>query len=276
MKNPYVKSPNIIENHGVWRHRVLVGTPVTGLVRIEWAERRYGQIIPTNWSLSDHKQFINSSMPLRFQVSDAQNIIVKNAIEQNFEWLWLIEQDNLLPQDGFLRMHHYMQKKTVPVISGLYFTKSVPPEPILYRDWGCGAFEEWKLGDKVWVKGVPTGCLLIHMSILKAMWDEAPEYEVSHILTRRVFKEPARVVYSEDHKSMMSEMGTSDLDWCKHVVEGDYFTKAGWPKYAKMANPFLCDTSFFVGHIDDSGRNYPLTMPEEFVPPPNYRPHEVK
>lgn len=274
--NPYVPNPEIIYNRGVWKHRVMVGTAVTGMVRIEWADRRYSQIIPTNWSLSDYKQYINATMPMRFQVSDAQNIIVQRALEQDFEWLWFIEQDNLLPQDGFIRANQYMIDKKVPVVSGLYFTKSVPPEPILYRDWGKGYFKDWKLGDKVWVKGIPTGCVLIHMSILKAMWKDAPEYEVNKTIVRRVFQEPAKIEFAPEFGSYRGDTGTSDLDWCKRVVEGDYFTKAGWPEYAKMENPFLCDTSFFVGHIDDNGRNFPLEMPPEYIPEAGYKPKDRK
>ena len=31
-------------------NRILIGTPVTGLVRVEWMQARYGQVIPVNWS----------------------------------------------------------------------------------------------------------------------------------------------------------------------------------------------------------------------------------
>ena len=249
----------------------MIGTPVTGLVRIEWADRRYSQIIPTNWSLSDTKQFLNPTMPMRFQVADAQNIIVRNMLEQDFEWLWLIEQDNVLPMDAFLRMNQYMIKKKVPVVSGLYFTKSVPPEPILYRGNGHSYYPDWKLGEKVWVDGIPTGCVIIHSSILKAMWDESPEYTVGGQTTRRVFEQPAKVVWSEEHQSYAGQVGTSDLEWCKRVKEGHFFAKAGWPKYDKMEFPFLVDTNLFVGHIDEQGRVYPLSMPQEFIPSPKVK-----
>src|SRR5678816_4067717 len=54
-------------------NRVLIGTAVTGLVRIEWVQARYGQLVPCNWSHVAMLSAMNSYMPLRYQVADAQN-----------------------------------------------------------------------------------------------------------------------------------------------------------------------------------------------------------
>src|SRR3990172_2359233 len=58
-------------------NRLMVATPVTGLVRIEWVQARYGQTIPTNWSMVQLMQFMDSWMPYRYLVADAQNLIVR-------------------------------------------------------------------------------------------------------------------------------------------------------------------------------------------------------
>jgi hypothetical protein len=255
----------LFENRGAWKQRLMIGTPVTGLVRIEWVQRRYNQVIPTNWSLSEHLEFINSSMPLRFQVSDAQNLIVERVLREKFEWLWLIEQDNIIPVDAFIKINQYMLDKKYPVVSGLYFTKSIPPEPIVYKGRGNSFFKDWKMGTKFFVDGVPTGCILIHSSLLKAIWDESPEYTVGNRLTRRVFEEPARIVYKKELHTWMGEVGTSDLEFCTRVMKGKFLTKAGWPKFDKMESPFLVDTGLFCQHIDETGRQFPLGgIPAEY------------
>lgn len=263
-------------NKNVWKQRLLIGTPVTGLVRIEWAERRWSQVLPTNWGLVDLKPYLNASMPMRYQVSDAQNLIVKEAVEKDFEWVFLWEHDNIAPADAFLRINKYMKSAKYPVISGLYFTKSVPPEPIIYRGRGNSYFDKWKLGDRVMVDGIPTGCILIHMSLIKAMWDESPEYRLGDTIVRRVFEEPARIVFNKEFNSFVGEFGTSDLAWCTRVIREKFLAKAGWDKIAKMRYPFLCDTSFFWGHMDETGRNFPLEMPKEFIPPKGYKPQLLK
>jgi hypothetical protein len=260
------KTGQIVENHGYWKTRLVIGTPVTGLVRVEWVAARYGQVIPTNWSLTELKPFVNTVMPLRYLVADAQNIIVQKAIELDAEWLVLIESDNVIPFDCFFRLNEYMIEKKVPVVSGLYFTKSNPPEPMTYRDMGRGYYDKWKLGDKVWCAGVPTGTLLIHMSLLKAMWEESPEYNAGGMIVRRVFETPARVWYDQDAGMLRAESGTSDLYWCDRVMKNKFFEKAGWPEYQKMKYPFLVDTNIFVTHIDEAGRQWPINIPIKFKP----------
>lgn len=260
------ESGQIIENTGYWRSRLCIGTPVTGLVRIEWVSARYGQVIPTNWSAAEIKPWMSAIAPLHFLVADAQNIIVQKAIEMDAEWTLLIEQDNVLPMDCFIRLNEYMIEKKVPVVSGLYFTKSVPPEPMTYRGAGRGYFDKWKLGDKVWCDGVPTGTILIHNSILKAMWKESPEYNAGGMIVRRVFDSPAKVWFNQEKGVIESSSGTSDLEWCRRIMAEKFFDKAGWPEYQKMKYPFLVDTNIFVRHIDDSGRQYPITVPRKFDP----------
>lgn len=255
----------IFKNPGTWRHRVFVGTPTTGNIRMEWALARFGQVIPTCWSTIDHNAWMSNYAPLEYLVPDAQNLIVKAALEAKAEWLFLLEQDDVIPPDTFLRLNDYMSKREVPVISGLYFTKSVPPEPLLYRGRGWSYYRDWKMGDKVWVDGVPTGCLLIHSSILQAMWNESPEYKLGGITVRRIFDIPNERWYDPQTNAVHQTTGTSDLNWCSRVMNENFFAKAGWPEYQKKKYPFLVDTNIFVKHIDDNGRQFPLEVPEEFI-----------
>jgi len=252
----------ILENKGPWTNRLLIGTPSTGTVRMEWVMARYGQIIPTNWSATDMIQWISTFAPLRYLVADAQNLIVRAAIEKEMEWLLLVESDNLLPPDAFVRLNKYMRDGKVPVVSGLYFTKSNPPEPLVYRGRGKSFYQDWKMGDLVWVDGAPTGCLLIHCSILKAMWEESSEYMVGGERTRRVFEMPEKKWLDPETGSFHLVSGTSDLAWCDRVIKDKFFEKAGWTKYQKMKYPFLIDTNIFVKHIDENGRQFPLQDPK--------------
>lgn len=266
-----------IKNTEKYQNRLLLATPTTGTMRAEWVYSRYGQIIPTNWSALTITQFMSSLFPMEYQVADAYNLIVKGTLDSNVEWLLTIEQDNVLPLDAFIRINDYIRDGKAPVVSGLYFTKSVPPEPILYRGNGNGYFDDWKLGDKVWVSGIPMGFTLFHTSILKAMWKDAPEYICSGTTTRRVFKTPNQIVFDEARGGMVSESGTQDLQWCKEVIEGKYLEKAGWGEFAKKhpKYPFLVDTGIFIKHISMDGVQFPIEMPTQYVPPKDYKGKEL-
>ena len=245
---------------------------------------RYGQIIPTNWSQVEMVQWLNTYAPLEYQLPDAENLIAKQVVLGDYEWFLSIEEDNLLPQETFLRLNEYMIEKKVPIVSGLYYTKSVPPEPILYRGRGNGSFRDFKLGDKVWCDGIPFGCTLIHGSIIKALWNESEEYMVGNEVTRKVFDLPnfnSGLMGFENGENTGGRFaytrGTSDLNFCKRVMRDGIFKKSGWAKYQDMKYPFLVDTNIFVRHIDQKGRQFPLGgAPAQNMPPQNYKPKEIK
>ena len=205
--------------------RILVGTAVTGLVRAEWVQARVGQTIPTNWSMVTMWQAMNSYMPLRYQVDDAQNLIVRECITGKYEWLLLWEHDVIPWPDAFLRFNEYMRRKDTPVVSGLYYTRSKPAEPLMFRKRGTSFVTDWKPGDLVWCDGVPTGMLLIHATVLQAVWNEAEEYSIGRETTRRVFHTPNNVWFDPDTGNFSTATGTSDLLWCWKLIEGDYLAR---------------------------------------------------
>jgi hypothetical protein len=260
-----VPLPPMPVNDKKWKYRLLIGTPMTGTLRSEWVYSRYNQLIPTNWSQVEMRQMMYSHIPLRFQVADAENIIAQFAVEQGFEWLLFIEHDNVLPPNTFVKLNEYMVDGTVPIVGGLYFTKSDPPEPLVYRDFGFGYYRHWKMGDKIWVKGLPFGCTLIHCSIIKALWDESPEYVVEangqRVITRRVFESPNMEWFDMETGMYKTTAGTSDLQFCERIMKNRIFEKAGWPAYQALDYPFLVDTNIFVKHIDERGVQYPIEVP---------------
>lgn len=240
-----------------YTNRIMIGSAVTGLVRIEWVQARHGQIIPVNWGQVDMIHGIPTVYPLRYQVADAQNVIVAKAIEKDFEWLLLWEHDVLAPPNSLVKLNKYMRDEKTPVVSGLYFTRSRPSEPLIFRGRGLGAYYDWKPGDPVWADGVPTGFLLIHMGIIRAMWDDCEEYKLGERLIRRVFYDPRDMWMNPETGEYNSKTGTSDLEWCTRVMEGSYFAKAGWHKFQDKEYPFLVDTSIFCKHINPDGEQFP-------------------
>jgi hypothetical protein len=243
--------------------RILVGIPMTGLLRAEWHLAYMAQVIPCNWSQGIFAWIYNQYTPIRFLVADARNIIVKKAIEQNFEWLFFIDHDVILPSDVFIKWNNRILKGDVPIFGGLYFTKSVPAEPLLYRGRGNSFFDKWKLGKEVWVDGMGLGCHAIHCSILKVMYEESEEYTIEAgpnktITLRKVFETPSGNFYDPEGRGMKMFKGTEDLPWYSRIMKEDIFKKAGWSKFQRKKYPFLCDTSVFCKHIDFDGKQYPL------------------
>lgn len=264
---PFFEVPNMLsDNPNRWTNRLLIGTPTVGSMRFEWVQHRFGQTIPCNFSLVDVHNFMSTFAPLGFQITDAENLTAKTVVEGKFKWFLSWEDDNLPPMDALVKINEYMLKEDVPIVSGFYTTRSVPPEPLMYRGMGQSYYADWKLGDKVWVSGIPFGFTLIHGSIIQALWDESPEYVVNGTVTRRVFDNPMETYIDPTTGGWMNSSGTSDLAWCKRIMENKIFEKAGWPEYEGKEFPFLVDTTIFVKHIDrHTGVQYPMSLPQEFL-----------
>jgi hypothetical protein len=235
----------------------MVGIPTTGLIRYEWAVARYGQVIPCNWTQADFIYYIHDWVPLGFLVADARNLIVTKALEDRFEWLFFIDHDTIIPPVTLIKINEYILKREWPVVCGLYFTKSVPSEPLIYRGRGTSYYPKWKFGDKVECDGIPMGCTLIHTSIFKAMAADVPEYNLQGHTVRKYFTTPGASFWDTDKQSWCNRVGTEDLDWCTRVIDNGYLKKAGWPEIGKKKYPFLIDTNIFCKHIDQDGVQFP-------------------
>jgi hypothetical protein len=247
----------------------MIAVPMTGLIRGEWALARYGQVIPCNWSQHEVITWIDQMSPLGYLVADARNVAVENFMRGQYDWLFFIDHDVVLPPNVFVKWNEYMHQKKYPIFGGLYFTKSVPSEPLIYRGLGTSYFDDWKLGEKVWVDGMGLGCHMIHRSILETIWKESPQYSLGDSVARQVFQTPAAQVYDAEKQGWMSKGGTEDLTFYHRLIDDEILAKAGWPQYQKMKYPYLCDTSIFCRHIDWNGIQYPSQGEEQqYLPKP--------
>ena len=241
--------------------RLMLGIPTTGLTRSEFwlALRALG--IPTNWSSSERIFFLNESMPIGYSVADARNIIVEAAVQHNFEWLLFIDHDVLVPKHLFVTLNQYMLHADRPLVSGLYFTKSNPAEPLVYRGRGNSYYRTWQLGDTFDVDGCGMGLMLMSVALLKVMWEDAPEYLADgKYLVRKVFETPSMSWIDTETLEYRSFTATEDLSFFTRMHEGGYLAKAGFPKVAKKKYPIRMDTSLFAYHIDNAGIRYPIDL----------------
>ncbi len=279
VKGVSFNTPNLFVNDNPedTKKRILIFTPTTGLVRVEWVQARYSQIIPTNWSFVDMQQHLAPWLSVGYQLADAQNLMAKEVVEGDYEWVIYIEHDNLIPPDGFLKFNQYINEHNVPVVSGLYFLKSDITEPLIYRGRGVSHFKDWKLGDKVWCDGIPFGFRLEHAGLIKEAWKTSKEIVVNGIKTRQVFSQPNAIWFDQESGGVISKGGTTDLEWCTRIMREKLFEKAGFPEYQKKKNPFLVDTSIFVRHIDHSGQQWPKAIPARYIPdnPEKYKGKEI-
>ena len=197
--------------------------------------------------------------PLRFLVADARNLIAQEAVLKGYEWLIFIDHDVIPPADLLIKFNQYMihKKDEVAIVGGLYFTKSAPAEPLIYRRPGDGYFPNWKMGEKIWVYAMGLGLHLVNVKLLKILYENSPTYRIQNgAEVRRIFESPSKVEI-DPSGSINKLVGTEDFPFYKRIIDEKVLEKAGYPKLQKQKWPFLCDTTIFAYHISESGVRYP-------------------
>ena len=119
------------------------------------------------------------------------------------------------------------------------------------------------MGDVVEVDGIPMGCTLINVKVLKVLYDMSPEYQAGNLTLREIFITPRKVWFSPEERNWFTSSGTEDLAWCTKVMEEDVFRKAGFEEFADKEFPFIIDTNVFCRHIDMDGVQFPARGEEQ-------------
>jgi len=104
------------------------------------------------------------------------------------------------------------------------------------------------------------------------MWNDSEEYELHGEKVRRVFETPRKSWWDPETMAWNTQSGTSDLEWCARVIQGNYLRRAGWGAYVDslpdQRYPFIVDTNIFTWHINPDGQRYPAQIPTRTEPPP--------
>jgi hypothetical protein len=129
--------------------RIFIATGITGNVRVEWAMARWNQAAPVNWSKTEYLMWLDQFSPLGFLVAEARNVAVAEFLKQGFEWLIFIDHDVILPPTFLITVNQRIMTDKNPAWSGLYFTKAMPSEPLIFRGAGGSYYADWKMGDQV-------------------------------------------------------------------------------------------------------------------------------
>ena len=192
------------------------------MISVEWHRARMQLALPTGFYFCE---ICADGM----EVDEARNYAVKTCLEMNPppEFLFFNDFDTILPYDAVTKL--FYRARCFPdhdIFAGVYCSKSSPPEPLIYHEWGQGPYWDWTVGDLLYgdrIVGVHSGLTLIRTSLFEKMTE--PWYKTTH-----------------DEKKLTSSgietrRGTEDL----------YFAE----KSAREANAkILIDTSVLASHID--------------------------
>jgi SAM-dependent methyltransferase len=175
------------------------------------------------------------------EIGVARCSAVQAAREAGLKYLFFCDWDTLMPADALLKLSYFLDNNPdYDIASGMYCMKTLPPFPLLWREWNAGVDFDWTLGDviKENVVGIPMGCCLLRLSLFDHL-PNTPDNPWFCTVNKPVF------VGGRWGRMMMTE----DL----------WFTKRFTDEYDTAHKKIMVDTSIWCEHIDHAtGRRYTL------------------
>lgn len=142
-----------------------------GLITPEWQRARTNLVTPPGHAAVE---IFADGM----EVGVARCSAVNAARQNGLKYLFFIDWDNLVPSDALLKLAYWLDNNPdYDIASGLYCMKSIPPYPLLWRDWNQGVDFDWTMGQRIecGVVGIPMGCCLLRLSL----FDKLPATEAN-------------------------------------------------------------------------------------------------
>jgi len=145
----------------IYGANVIVGIPSFGMVSTHFAQ-----------SLSMMQFPLVSSTAQKYvldkPIAEARNEIVEWALGQNANYILWLDDDVVAPPDAFLKLYRHQKD----IINGVYWSKSNPPMPLLFRDHLKGSYMDWHVGDLIKIDAAGMGLTLIKTDVYRRMSKE--------------------------------------------------------------------------------------------------------
>lgn len=161
---------------------VVVGIPSFGMVSTYFLQSVKGQQFPLVSSATD-------KIVLNKPIADARNEIVEFALEQGANYIFWLDDDVIAPPDSFLRLYNHQKD----IINGVYWSKSNPPMPLLFRNHLEGPYWDWHVGDLIQIDAAGNGLTLVKTDVYKKISAElgGPWYSTEYSSFKGLTASPA-------------------------------------------------------------------------------------
>jgi SAM-dependent methyltransferase len=115
----------------------------------------------------------------RRPIHEAYNLIFDHAVENDFEFVFLLEEDTIAPAGAWATMINKLKyNPDIFAVTAPYPRKSsIDPTPLFFRGHGHGAYVDWKYGEFFEVTAMPFGCTVLRTSGLEELGKYVGESE---------------------------------------------------------------------------------------------------
>lgn len=215
-------------HHGV---NVVIGIPTFGMVSAYFAQAKQSQQFPLVSSSID--KWVHNK-----PIADARNEIVQFALDQGANYIYWLDDDVIPPPDAFLKLMRHNKD----IINGVYWSKSNPPMPLLFRGHLDGSYYNWHVGDLIEIDAAGSGLTLVKTDVYRKIQKElgGPWYSVEYGSFPGVTETPFN--NTEDLYFYWKAKKVGYQVWADTSVQAFHFDKNnnvlyGMPNNAPQANP---------------------------------------
>lgn len=212
---------------------VVVGIPSFGMVSTYFAQSRQGMAFPLVSSSID-------KYVLDKPIAEARNEIVQFALDQGANYIFWLDDDVIAPGDSFLKLLRHNRD----IINGVYWSKSNPPMPLLFRNHLEGPYYNWHVGDLIEIDAAGNGLTLVKTDVYRKMQKElgGPWYSTEYLSFAGINDMPSPPNNTEDLYFYWKAKKLGYKIWADTSVQAYHFDKNnkvlyGMPPNSPQANP---------------------------------------
>lgn len=137
---------------------IVVGIPSFGMVSTYFLQSRQAQQMPLVSSAFD-------KIVLNKPIAEARNEIVEFALSQNANYIYWLDDDVIPAPDAFMKLYRHQKD----IINGVYWSKSNPPMPLLFRNHLEGPYWNWRIGDLIEIDAAGNGLTLVKTDVYRTI-----------------------------------------------------------------------------------------------------------
>lgn len=153
------------------RCHIMMAIPTLGMVPIEFMFAAMRMQMPMNGQVYQH---VVKGMEVGKARNKAVEAIMLMKKEERPKYLFFLGDDMLPEWDAFVRLYNTMEEEKWDMLTGLYYLKSEPPTPLMWRDNIVGAMQprrDFVMGETVRVDMTGLDFTLIRVSLLEQITD---------------------------------------------------------------------------------------------------------
>lgn len=161
------------------------------------------------------------------------------------KYILFLDEDVVFPAFGIpTLLYHLETKPDITFVSGLYATKSVPPEPLIYTEWGKGPYWGWKRGEFVKVLFTGMGFSMIRLADLDHI--SADKYNDKNPWSTGQME--VRELFNTGSAATVTPTGVEKSGWTEDA--------AFFKKMAEVGLKSYVDTNLICGHYHAATKTF--------------------